>query len=65
MDTASALWKVPVAGGAPVETGISLQGMIRLPSLDSTDGRVVFAGEGGGDPPAIWVVENFLPRTPR
>ena len=64
VDTESALWKVPVAGGAPVETGISLPGMIRLPSLDP-NGRVMFAGEGGGDPPTIWVVENFLPRTPR
>lgn len=64
-DGPSAIWKVPVAGGPAVETGISLPGMIRLPSLDATGGRVVFAGTGGGAEPAIWVVENILPRTPR
>lgn len=62
---ASALWKVPVAGGAAEMTGISLPGLIQLPSLDATGERVMFTGEGGGAGPAIWVVENFLPRPPR
>lgn len=62
---ASALWKVPVAGGATEITGISLPGLIQLPSLDATGERVMFTGEGGGAGPAIWVVENFLPRPPQ
>ncbi len=62
---ASGLWKVPVAGGVAEMTGISLPGLIQLPSFDATDERVMFTGEGGGAGPAIWVVENFLPRAPR
>lgn len=61
----TAFWKVPVDGGPAEETGISSPRMIRFPSIDPKGGRVMFEGVGGGADPAIWVVENFLPRTPR
>ncbi len=57
------IWKVPVAGGAAEETGISAPGEIRFPSLHPQGGRIAFAGTGGGSEPAIWMIENFLPRT--
>lgn len=58
-------WRVPVDGGAAEETGVSSPSMIRFPSVDPRGGRLMFEGTGGGAEPAIWVVENFLPRAPR
>ncbi len=59
----TSFWKVPVAGGAAEEMGISAPGEIRLPSLHPKGGRIAFSGTGGGSQPAIWMIENFLPRT--
>ena len=56
-----ALWRVPVAGGAPVPVGISMPGMVRFATLDPSGKRVAFAAVGG-DAAAIWAIENFLPR---
>ena len=55
------LWKISAAGGAAAPTGIALPGMIRSPNIDRTGTKLVFALAGGGDP-AVWAVENFLPR---
>ena len=59
----TSFWKVPVAGGAAEEMGISAPGAIRFPSLHPKGGRIAFAGTGGGSEPAIWMIENFLPRS--
>lgn len=58
-------WKVPVDGGPGENLGISSPRMIRFPSIDPKGGRLMFEGAGGGAEPAIWVVENFLPRAQR
>ncbi len=63
--TATAFWKVPVAGGPAEEMGVSSPNMMRFPSVDPRGGRLMFESSGGGAEPAIWSVENFLPRPPR
>lgn len=55
------VWKVPTAGGEPEPTGIAMPNMVRFLTLDPSQKHLAFAGEGGTDP-AIWAVENFLPR---
>lgn len=61
--TRTSFWKVPVTGGAAEEMGISAPGEIRFPSFHPKGGRTAFSGTGGGSEPAIWMIENFLPRT--
>lgn len=61
---ATALWKVPAAGGTAEPTGLAFSTPIYQPSLDPKGGRVTFSGRGGGTAPAIWAVEHFLPKSP-
>lgn len=52
------VWLVPVDGGAPVKTELSMRGLKHV-SLHPDGRRVAFtAGEQAGE---IWVMENFLP----
>jgi len=55
------VWKVPTGGGEPQPTGIAMPGMVRFLTLDPSQTHLAFAAAGGADP-AIWAVENFLPR---
>jgi Tol biopolymer transport system component len=57
----ASVWKVPTAGGPPETTGIDMPGMIRSLTFDAGGRRLAFAAAGGADP-AIWTVENFVPR---
>ena len=51
------LWRVPITGGAPVSTGLAMEGLRDI-SIDHA-GRLAFnAGWKAGDP---WVMENLLP----
>ena len=55
--TSAELWKAPTNGGQPSPTGIRMSGMIRMPSVHPQDDRIVFAAQGGGTAPAIWVMK--------
>jgi Tol biopolymer transport system component len=60
MNNPTAIVTLPVAGGAPQATGITMPGLIRFPSIDDRR-RVAFAAAVGTEP-AIYAIENFLPR---
>jgi Tol biopolymer transport system component len=60
MNNPTAIVKLPVAGGAPEPTGITMPGLIRFPSIHDSR-RVAFAAAIGAEP-AIYAIENFLPR---
>lgn len=59
----SEVWRVPVDGGAPESTGLSMPGTIRFLRLHPDGRRLAFMGGGSGNgSEEIWVLENFLPR---
>ena len=55
------LWRIPIAGGEPQRTGLSVEGIgIVAPHPDGR--RIAFdTGNRGGSPNELWVLENFLP----
>ena len=55
------LWRIPVAGGEPQKTGLSMEDM-RLVA-PHPDGRRIALDTGRPDDPLgeVWVLENFLP----
>jgi hypothetical protein len=56
---ASTLWRVPITGGPPVSTGLTMDG-IRDITVHPGGQRIAFnAGWKRGEQ---WVMENFLPR---
>jgi Tol biopolymer transport system component len=56
------LWRVPVTGGAPEETGISMDRLRQMgPHPDGQ--RITFTS--GQRAVEVWVMENFLPKTDR
>ncbi|HYB96905.1 MAG TPA: tetratricopeptide repeat protein [Vicinamibacterales bacterium] len=55
------IWKIPLSGGPAQPTGIAMPGMVRHLAMNPGGTRVAFA-VAGGDDPAVWSIENFLPR---
>lgn len=55
------LWRVPVAGGEPQKTGLSMERMLCV--APHPDGRRIALDTGRPDDPPgeLWVLENFLP----
>lgn len=57
------LWRVPAAGGAAEQTGIT------MPSLNSVQadpgGRKIYFSADDSGPQEIWTLDNFLPKSPR
>jgi Tol biopolymer transport system component len=52
------LWRIPIAGGGPQRTGLSMKGM-RLVAAHPDGRRIAFDnGEGGGQG-EVWVLENI------
>ena len=61
-DGISELWRIPIAGGEPQRTGLSMESMgIVAPHPDGR--RIAFeSGNRSGEPNELWVLENFLPK---
>jgi Tol biopolymer transport system component len=55
------LWRIPIAGGEPQRTGLSMKGM-RLVAAHPDGRRIAFdnSGDDSGAPGEVWVLENFL-----
>src|SRR5205085_12171496 len=56
------LWRVPVTGGEPESTGVSVKGGLYYPGM-SPDGRQITFGAEEHHPDELWALENFLPVT--
>jgi len=53
------LWRMPVAGGDPQRTGLSMQGM-RVVAPHPDGRRIAFdSSQGSGAPGELWVLENI------
>jgi Tol biopolymer transport system component len=56
------LWRIPLEGGAPLQTGIAMEGLRDL-RVHPDGQQIAFrAGHGQGE---VWVMEEFLPGTDR
>ena len=54
------LWRIPIAGGEPQRTGLSMEGM-RPVSFHPDGRRIAFeSGSRGNKTNELWVLENFL-----
>ena len=55
------LWRIPIAGGEPQRTGLSMKGMRLMVMAAHPDGRrIAFDnGEDSGAPSEVWVLENL------
>jgi Tol biopolymer transport system component len=54
------LWRIPIAGGEPQKTGLSMKGMRFVAA--HPDGRRIALDNGGEEGSGeVWVLENFLP----
>jgi hypothetical protein len=55
------LWRIPIAGGEPQRTGLSMKGMRLMVMAAHPDGRrIAFDnGEDSGAPGEVWVLENL------
>jgi Tol biopolymer transport system component len=58
----SEIWRVPVDGGPPQSTGLSMPGVIRQLHLSPNGRQFVFANSRGAG--EVWALENFLPPVP-
>jgi Tol biopolymer transport system component len=58
--TSTALWKVPVAGGAAEKIGIAMNA--RLAFSMPADGKRIFLSATEEGPNEVWALENFLPK---
>lgn len=54
------IWRVPAAGGDPHNTGITVTGRIKHPSMHP-DGRRLLYSVRDITSGAVWLLENFLP----
>lgn len=55
------LWRIPIAGGEPQRTGLSMKDM-NFVTVHPDGRRIAFkSGEGRGAQGEVWVLENFLP----
>ncbi len=53
------LWRMPIAGGEPQRTGLSMEGM-RIVAAHPDGRRIAFdSGKGSGAPGEVWILENF------
>lgn len=59
-----ALWRVPVAGGAPEKVGISAGGRIKHPEVHPDGSRMLYSATDS-TPAELWVLEHFLPAAAR
>ena len=59
----SAVWRVPVTGGAPESTGVSVTGILNSLGVHPGGRRIVF-GVRAGSQDELWALENFLPAKP-
>jgi Tol biopolymer transport system component len=57
---ATAVWRIPAAGGEVRKTGISVHGQITHPSLHPDGTRLVYTVRETSES-SVWVLENFLP----
>lgn len=59
------LWRVPASGGQPEHIGVSMQGSIKGPQIQSDgsrpDGNRIFFTRIENAPNEVWTLENFLP----
>ena len=58
----TALWRVPVTGGQPDKTGMSMGGWVRIIRLHPDGRRLAFSLRHGGGSREVWALENFLPQ---
>jgi Tol biopolymer transport system component len=56
------LWRVPVTGGAPESTGVSVVGGLYYPGMSPDGHRLIFEAHEHR-PDELWALENFLPTT--
>lgn len=54
------LWSLPVAGGQPVTTGLSVKGVMKNPQFHPDGRRLVFSVREPVES-SVWILENFLP----
>jgi TolB protein len=53
------LWRMPIAGGEPQRTGLSMKGM-RVVAVHPDGRRIAFdSSQGSGAPGELWVLENI------
>lgn len=57
----SAIWKVPVAGGAAEPMGVSMNARLTALSL-TPDAKRLFVSAAEQGPNEVWALENFLPQ---
>ena len=61
IDGTPELWRIPIAGGEPQRTGLSMKDM-RFVTVHPDGRRIAFkSGEGREASGEVWVLENFLP----
>jgi Tol biopolymer transport system component len=58
-DGMTELWRIPIAGGEPQRTGLSMEGM-RFVAAHPNGRRIAFDTGQGDGPGEVWVLENFL-----
>jgi Tol biopolymer transport system component len=58
----SAIWRVPVAGGAAERIGVTMNARIKAPFVHP-DGKSMFFTAVEADNNEVWALENFLPAT--
>ncbi len=63
LNNRSTVWRVPLDGGPPQETGLSMPGLIGWLRLHPDGRRVAFLN--GESHPQIWALENILPSPSR
>ena len=59
---AAELWRVPVTGGDPEPTGVSVKGGLYYPGMSPDGHQITFVAQEN-HPDELWALENFLPAT--
>jgi Tol biopolymer transport system component len=53
------VWRIPIAGGEPQRTGLSMEGMLHV-AVHPDGRRIAFdSGNRSGVPNELWVLENI------
>jgi Tol biopolymer transport system component len=53
------LWRIPVGGGKPEKTGVSVRGMLKAPQLHADGTRLLYSTRDFSEN-SVWVLENLL-----